>query len=167
VTGCGVVLAILVGATPTSLTPEPAALAQVAWRGEEGVVAARIRMPRLAMDAPIVEADPPAVPDDAIAHFAGTDWPGGGSNIYLYGHARQGLFRALWDVRTGDEVDLDLTDGTVAAYRVVAIRPVVRWDDLTYLDRTPTEQLTLQTCVTYDVTAPRFVVLATPIQPAT
>ena len=36
------------------------------------------------------------------AHFPGTGWPGGGTNIYIYGHAQDGMFIALWDARKGD-----------------------------------------------------------------
>jgi LPXTG-site transpeptidase (sortase) family protein len=163
--GCLVLLLALFSLTPGSLRPDPAVAAQAAHAGERGIVARSIRIPRLGLDAPIVPGDPDQPPENAIAHYGGTAWPRGGSNIYLFGHARDGLFLALWSARTGDTIELDLVDGTVATYRVEEIHPVARWDDVAYLDPTPTEQLTLQTCVAYETTSPRFVVIARPTAP--
>jgi sortase A len=125
-----------------------------------GALADRIRIGRLGIDAPIVEGDGVNVPLAAAAHYPGTAWPGSGSNIYLYAHAREGLFRELWRIRTDDLVELDLVDGGSASYRVSEILPLVAWDALEYLDPTPVEQVTLQTCLGYEETSPRFVVIA-------
>ena len=128
--------------------------------------ATAIRLDRLGMDVPLVEGDGVTVPEDAAAHYPGTAWPGQGSNTYLYGHARDGLFRELWQVRTGDLIEMDMADGSVVDYHVTDIKPVVEWDALEYLHPTPTERLTLQTCLTYDDTAPRFIVIAEPLHGA-
>jgi sortase A len=121
-----------------------------------------LRIPRLGIEAPILEGDGTDVPLDAVAHHPSTAWPGEGSNSYLYGHAREGLFGALWQARTGDLVEVELADGRRATYRVTEIRPLVAWDDLSVLAPSPTERLTLQTCVWYDLTSPRLVVIAEP-----
>jgi LPXTG-site transpeptidase (sortase) family protein len=126
----------------------------------EALPATAIRVERLGIDIPLVEGDGYDVPEGVAAHHPGTAWPGDGSNTYLYAHAREGLFLELWDVATGDLVEVDMADGTVANYRVSEIHPVVEWDALEYLDPTDTEVLTLQTCLTYADTAPRFVVIA-------
>jgi LPXTG-site transpeptidase (sortase) family protein len=143
--------------------------------GEDGVAPIRLttpreaklpvralRIPRLGIDAPILEGDGIDVPLDAVAHHPSTAWPGEGSNSYLYGHARDGLFGALWQARTGDLVEVELADGRRATYRVTEVRPLVEWDDLSVLAPSPTERLTLQTCVWYDLTSPRLVVIAEP-----
>jgi len=122
--------------------------------------ATAIRMDRLGMDLPLVEGDGYRIADDAVNHYDGTAWPGQGSNTFLYAHAREGLFLGLWQVRRGDRVDVDMTDGSVVTYEVSEIHPVVPWDALEYLAPTDSEVLTLQTCLTYDDTAPRFVVIA-------
>jgi LPXTG-site transpeptidase (sortase) family protein len=122
-----------------------------------------ISVPRLGIVAPIVEGDGVDVPADAVAHYPGTAWPGQGSNTYLYGHARTGLFRELWQVRTGDLVEVRLADGVIERYQVTRILPLVPWDDLSQLDPTPSERLTLQTCLWYDETSPRLVVIAEPL----
>jgi LPXTG-site transpeptidase (sortase) family protein len=125
-----------------------------------------LRLDRLGIDLPLVAGDGVGVPDGAVAHYPGTAWPGQGSNMYVYGHAREGHFLELWQVRTGDRVEVDLADGGVAAYEVTEIHPVVAWDALEFTHPTDGERLTLQTCLTYDDTAPRFVVIAEPVSSA-
>jgi len=126
------------------------------------VVANRIVVPRLGIDMRIVEGDGVDAPLGRAAHFPGSSWPGGGSNIYLYGHARDGMFIKLWDAHLGDEVVLTLVDGSQRRYVVSEILPKVTWDDMSVLQPTPTEQLSLQTCTSYQPTAPRFLVIAVP-----
>jgi LPXTG-site transpeptidase (sortase) family protein len=124
--------------------------------------AKRIRIERLGIDQKIVEGDGIDAPIGKAAHFPGTGWPYGGTNIYIYGHARTGMFIKLWEARKGDEVVLDLVDGTSRTYVVTKVLPTVPWDAVQYLDPTPTEQLTLQTSTSYYATAPRFIVIAVP-----
>lgn len=156
----------------TSLAPPGAAAAdQVAQAANPGrpaqtlhadLPAVGLRIPRLGIEAPILEGDGVDVPAHAVAHHPGTAWPGEGSNTYLYGHARDGLFGDLWRVRTGDLVEVRLRDGALARYRVSRILPLVEWDDLSVLQPTAGERLTLQTCLWYDLTSPRLVVIAEP-----
>ena len=124
------------------------------------VVATRIVIDRLGIDLPIVEGDGVDAPLYKVAHYPGTAWPGGGSNIYLYGHARDGMFLSLWNAKLGDRIVLDLADGSQRTYVVTKIMPKVAWNDMALLAPTPHEQLTLQTCTSYEETAPRFVVIA-------
>ena len=112
---------------------------------------------------PIVEGDGLDAPIGKAAHYPGTAWPGG-SNIYIYGHARVGMFLALGMPKWATSVVSTLRDGTKRTYVVSKVLPHVRWDDTSYLDPTPTEQLTLQTSTSYYATAPRFVVIAVPQQ---
>ncbi len=125
-------------------------------------VANRIRIPRLGIDLPVIEGDGIEAPLDSAAHFPGTAWPGAGSNVYIYAHARDGLFIKLWDARVGDEVLLDTVDGRTVTYIVDEIRPRTPWNALELLEPTEREQLTLQTSTSYTATAPRFVVIALP-----
>lgn len=156
-----------VGLPQTSLAPPGAAAVDqpeaLAPEPEPGQPALRVRIPRLGIDAPILPGDGVDVPAHAVAHHPGTAWPGRGSNAYLYGHARDGLFRDLWRVRVGDVVEVDLADGAAAQYRVAEVRPLVAWDDLSVLQPTEGERLTLQTCVWYDLSSPRLVVIAEPV----
>jgi len=131
--------------------------------GESGIVATRVQVPRLGIDLPVVEGDGVDAPLHMAAHYPGTAWPGGGSNIYLYAHARQQMFQNLWNAQLGDLVYLDLVDGSQRVYQVTKIEPDIAWNDLSVLDPTPTEQLTLQTCTGTQDTDPRFLVIATPV----
>ena len=90
-----------------------------------GIVAVRIEIPRLGIDLPIVEGDGIDAPLHKAAHYPGTGWPDGGSNIYLYGHAQAGMFLALWEAATGDEVILTLVDGSQRTYRIDRVMPKV------------------------------------------
>src|SRR5664279_238733 len=141
--------------TTDSPTPGPSAT-------PAGIVATRILIARLGINLRIVEGDGLDAPIGKAAHYPGTAWPGSGSNIYIYGHARVGMFLSLWQARVGDKVVLTLADGTTRTYVVSKVLPKVPWDDVAYLNPTPTEQLTLQTSTSYYATAPRFVVIALP-----
>lgn len=127
-----------------------------------GIRANRIKIATLGIDLAVVEGDGVDTPIGKVAHYPGSAWPGGGSNIYIYGHARVGMFLPLWQVHIGDTVEMDLVDGTSRRYVVTKILPKVPYDAVSYLAPTPTEQLTLQTCTSYYPTAPRFVVIAVP-----
>lgn len=127
-----------------------------------GVQATRIRIDRLGIDLPVVEGDGVDAPLFKAAHYPGTAWPRGGSNTYIYGHAQKDMFLSLWDAQQGDEVVLDLVDGTQAVYVVDQVIPKAAWNDLSLLDATPVEQLTLQTSTSNHATSPRFVVIAHP-----
>jgi LPXTG-site transpeptidase (sortase) family protein len=146
----------------TSVPASPSAAVTPAAGFEPGIRAVRIRIPSVGIDQPIVQGDGVDAPLRKAAHFPGTGWPGGGTNIYLYGHAREGMFIGLWDVKVGAEIDVDLVDGTQRAYKVTTVLPSVPADAFQYTDPTPTEQLTLQTCTSYQDTAPRFIVIAVP-----
>jgi LPXTG-site transpeptidase (sortase) family protein len=126
----------------------------------QALPATNLRMRRLGIDVPIVHGNGWDAPEDAVAHYPDTAWPGEGSNMYVYGHAREGIFLELWDVRTGDLVEVDMADGTVAEYEVSEIHPIVQYDAFEYLEDTDREIITLQTCLDYAETSPRFVVIA-------
>jgi LPXTG-site transpeptidase (sortase) family protein len=138
----------------TPVEPPPAVASMVA------LPATSVRMRRLGIDLPLVEGDGYRVPDDALAHYPGSAWPGDGSNMYVYGHAREGHLLELWRVRTGDLVEVGMADGTTIGYEVSEIHPLVDWDALGYVNATDREIITLQTCLSYEDAAPRFVVIA-------
>ena len=138
----------------TPIEPPPPAEALLA------LPATNLRVRRLGIDLPIVEGNGWDVEEGTVAHYPDTAWPGEGSNTYVYSHAREGNFLELWDVRTGDLVEVDMADGTVAEYEVSEIHPLVEYDAFEYLEGTDREILTMQTCLDYADTSPRFVVIA-------
>lgn len=149
------------GSTTGSLAPAPTSSGPAV--AGNGLRAERIRIPRLSIDLRIIEGDGIDAPIGKAAHYPSSAWPGAGSNVYIYGHAREGMFIDLWEAREGDLVELDLVDGTTRAYVVKQVLPKVAWDAVEYLRPTATEQLTLQTSTSYQPTAPRFIVIAHPV----
>ena len=127
-----------------------------------GIRAGRIQIARLGIDLAIIDGDGIDAPVDKAAHYTGTGWPDGKTNIYIYAHARPGIFLPLWGAIVGDRVELLLVDGSKRSYVVDQVLPDVPWDAVQYLQPTPTEQLTLQTSTAPDESAPRFVVIAHP-----
>jgi len=148
-------IGVTVAPTPASGSASPSASA--------GVLANRIRIERLGIDLKIIEGDGIDAPINKAAHYPGSAWPGAGSNTYIYGHARKGMFLPLWKAREGDVVELDLVDGTTRTYVVDQVLPKVPWDAMKYVRPTATEQLTLQTSTSYHPTSPRFIVIALPV----
>ena len=153
-----------IGATPRATLPAVTSTGPsvAPTPSPTGIVARRIRIERLEIDLRIIEGDGIDAPINKVAHYPGTGWPGGGTNIYIYGHAQKGMFLALWDIKVDDQVVLDLEDGTSRTYVVTVVKPRVPWNALEYLASTPAEQLTLQTSTSYTATAPRFVAIAVP-----
>jgi LPXTG-site transpeptidase (sortase) family protein len=150
------------GSTPTMPAVPTATPIATPSPGPTEIVARRILIPRLGIDLRIIEGDGVDAPMDKAAHYPGSAWPDGGSNIYIYAHAQTGMFLTLWDAKVGDEVVLELVDRTSRRYLVTEVKPRVRWNAMEYLDPTSTEQLTLQTSTSYTATAPRFIVIAEP-----
>ena len=107
-----------------------------------------------ALDAPIAE--------HVAYRYPGTSWPGGRSNLYIYGHARVGTFLNLKYMRVGDIVLVHLATGVWVRYQVALVRRVP-WNDGRWTLDTPTERLTLQTCTSWYATADKIVVVAVPV----
>ena len=127
------------------------------------VVASRLTVPDLGINLAVYEGDGSTATLGKAAHYPGTSWPGGGTLIYLYAHARDGMFIALWKAQLGQHILLSLVDGSTATYSISKIDPIVQWNDTSVLLPTDTELLRLQTCTSYGPTAPRFIVEAVPV----
>lgn len=128
----------------------------------------RIQIPRLGIDLPLAEGDVTRdidqqhTPEGSAFHLPGTATPGFGSNTYLYAHARAGMFLSLWSARPGDEVFISTPDRRVLKYVISEVHPRVAPDDVSWVQPTPTERLTLQTSTGPNPTDPRFVAIAVP-----
>jgi len=128
----------------------------------------RVRVPRLLIDLPIAEGiverdiQEQRTPEGFAFHLPGTVVPGERGNAYLYSHARVGMFLSLWDVRVGDEIQITTPDARTLTYVVSEVRPRVAPDDVSVVQPTPDERLTLQTSTGPSPSDPRFVVIALP-----
>lgn len=107
----------------------------------------RIEIARLGIDAEIREGDDAATLRVSVGHIPGTAVPGDHGNVALAAH-RYSHFRALRNVRCGDQVDVITPDGDFR-YEVDSIR-VVGISQVEVLDPTPDPTLTLVTCYPFD-----------------
>lgn len=126
----------------------------------------RIQIPRIGLQAMIVESTTTDALRRAVGHIEGTALPGDNGNVALAGH-RDTFFRGLRDVRKDDIIRVDTLDGSWA-YKVESTE-VVEPDDLEVLAASAGPTLTLVTCYPFNYVgaAPhRFVVRAREIEPA-
>ena len=128
----------------------------------------RIQMPRLGIDLPIAEGDVERdvviqqTPENFAFHLPGTALPGSGSNTYIYSHARRGMFLSLWSAKEGDDVWISTPDRLALRYVVAEVHPRVPPTDVSWVQPTVGERLTLQTSTGPNREDPRFVVIALP-----
>lgn len=128
----------------------------------------RVQIPRLNIDLPVAEGDiardieQQKTPESFAFHLPGTAVPGQGSNTYLYAHARTGMFLTLWNAQPGDEVFISTPDLKVLKYVILETHPRVAPDDVSWVQPTRGERLTLQTSTGPNPTDPRFVAVAVP-----
>ena len=130
------------------LPPSTATAAATASRDPRAPIALgyRVQIPRLGIDLPIAEGDvvrdidQQKTPENYAFHLPGTSIPGGGSNTYLYAHARTGMFLTLWNARPGDEVLISTPDLKVLRYVIVEVRPRVAPDDVSVAQATARER---------------------------
>jgi sortase A len=102
-----------------------------------------LRIPSVDLQAPVFEGTDELTLNRGLGRIEGTAHVGESGNLAVAGH-RDGFFRALKDVHTGDVVILDL-GGRTREYAVKQIQ-VVNPDDVHVLAPTGVPTLTLVTC---------------------
>jgi sortase A len=98
---------------------------------------------RLGIEGPVFDGTDDLTLNRGIGRIVGTAKPGEPGNIGLAGH-RDGFFRALKDVRVGDEIDLAIP-GESLLYVVDGVE-IVTPDDVSVLEPRARPALTLVTC---------------------
>jgi sortase A len=127
---------------------------------KEGDVLGRIEIPRLGMMVAILEGTTSKTLRLGVGHIEGTAEPGEQGNIGIAGH-RDSYFRALKDIRTNDEIQIQTATG-LSRYEVDSVR-IVAPDDTEVLAPSAKSALTLVTCYPIHFIGPapeRFVVHA-------
>jgi len=151
------------GPPAVSPTPAPASspIPDVARPLVEGELIGRVDIPRLKLSAAVAEGDDNATLGKAVGHLPDTPLPWHRrGNVGLAAH-RDGLFRALENIRMDDEVRVVTPRGEYF-YRVRNTR-IVNPEDVWVLDPTAKPTLTLITCYPFSYVghAPRrFIVQA-------
>ena len=126
----------------------------------EGDVIGEIQVPRLGIDAVVVQGDSPANLRRAVGHLSKSALPGEWGNVALAGH-RDTFFRPLHDIRLGDEIRFKTREGSFE-YLVESIE-VVAPTDIRVLESSNGHDLTLLTCFPFHYVGPapnRFIVRA-------
>jgi sortase A len=129
----------------------------------EGDVIGEIQVPRLGLDAMVVQGDSASNLQRAVAHISNSALPGEWGNVALAGH-RDTFFRPLRDIRAGDEIRFKTAVGAFE-YRVRSVE-IVGPRDTKVLQPFSGRDLTLITCFPFSFVgrAPgRFVVRATEV----
>ena len=133
------------GATPdlTLWSPKRIAAWQKASNDQGPVALAVLRIPRLRLEVPVLPGTDDVTLDRAVGHIEDTALPGADGNSGIAGH-RDGFFRGLKDVVSGDVIEIDTRRGK-DVYRIERTW-VVNPEDVSVLEPTPGRSLTLVTC---------------------
>jgi sortase A len=126
----------------------------------EGEAIGEVQVPRLDLNAIVVQGDSAADLRRAVGHISQSALPGQWGNIALAGH-RDSFFRPLRNIRLGDEIRFKTSDGSFE-YIVESIQ-VVAPNDIQVLEPSTGHDLTLITCYPFYYIGPapkRFVVRA-------
>jgi sortase A len=124
-------------------SPERVRAWQEAQKQDGPVPLAVLRIPRFGLEVPVLEGTDEWTLNRAVGHIEDTAVPGAEGNSGIAGH-RDGFFRILKDISTGDLLDIE-TLVSVTHYRVERTW-VVDPDDVSVLDPTDAPAVTLVTC---------------------
>jgi sortase A len=102
-----------------------------------------LRIPALHLEVPVLEGTDEVTLNRGVGRIAGTSLPGQGGNMGIAGH-RDGFFRRLKDIRTGDAIELVTVSGR-DVFVVDQIR-ITSPADVSVLRPTAKRSLTLVTC---------------------
>ena len=119
-----------------------------------------LRIPTLHLEVPLLEGTDAVTLNRGVGRIAGTSLPGQEGNIGIAGH-RDGFFRKLKDIRTGDAIELVTTSGT-EVFVVDQIRITIP-ADVSALRPRAKHSLTLVTCYPFYFVGPapsRYIVEA-------
>jgi sortase A len=108
-----------------------------------GLPLAVLRIPKIALEVPVLSGIDELTLNRAVGHIAGTALPGEEGNVAIAGH-RDGFFRGLKDVELGDSLELETLTGS-ATY-VISDLLIVDPQDVHVLAPTQAPTVTLVTC---------------------
>jgi len=102
-----------------------------------------LRIPKIQLEVPVFNGTDDLTLDRGVGRILGTARVGKPGNLGIAGH-RDGFFRGLKDIQLGDVIELQYPGGT--DQYVVGRLLIVRPEDVSVLNATPTTTLTLVTC---------------------
>ncbi|MFH1769600.1 MAG: sortase [Parcubacteria group bacterium] len=128
----------------------------------------RLKISKIGVDMPIFESEDASVLKDGGWVFPGTSTPDKGANSVIFGHRFKyrpplsNTFYNLDKVINGDRITITWA-GEMYEYEISEIK-IIEPTDLSILDSTKKDQITLVTCAPLFSTAQRLVVIAERIQ---
>ncbi len=130
---------------------------------ERGDAVGRLRVPRLGLDAIVVEGTDSATLTKGPGRFTKSYVPGEGELIYIAGHRTTygAPFAHIDRLREGDEVRLEVPYGTFV-YRVSS-HVIVPANDVARLQSSGREEIALQACHPRFFASERYIVYARPV----
>jgi sortase A len=143
------------GATASATTPATGGVDTSLWSDKRirayneslshafGAPLAVLSIPKIHLEVPVFEGTDDVTLDRGVGRITGTARPGQAGNLGIAGH-RDGFFRGLKDVTTGDEIKLALPEGEVTY--VIDQITVVTPQDVSVLQPRPISSITLVTC---------------------
>ncbi len=107
---------------------------------------------------------------NGVAHYKGTALPGSGSNILIFGHSSgvlgsgpySTIFANLDNLVINEEIVINYNNKT--SQYIVTEKKIVKQDDLSILEPTEREQLTLMTCWPIGTNQDRLIIIAKPFK---
>jgi sortase A len=140
------------------IAPQPTAV--VAIPTPESQPPTRIVIPKINVDAPVLEGDDWETLKKGVGHHIGTANPGERGNVYISGHndIYGQTFRRLEELDLGDEVVIYA--GPKSYRYVVREKRIVEPKDVSVMYPTTEPILSLQTCYPFMVDTHRLVVIA-------
>jgi sortase A len=102
-----------------------------------------LRIPKIGLEVPVLEGTDDLSLNRALGHISGTAGPGESGNIGIAGH-RDGFFRGLKDVVTGDDIEI-MTQTETSTYTIDQI-VIVDPSDVAVLAPRSQSSVTLVTC---------------------
>lgn len=140
-------------------------LTEVASQGSsaavEGDILYMLRIPCIDSENPVREGVSAGVLADSLGHEPDTAYIGEGGNCVIAGHRNYSFgsfFNRLNEVKEGDMIYVDTATDSYS-YKVVSVK-VVEPEDLSVLEPTDTETLTLYTCTPLYLATHRLVIIA-------
>ena len=112
-------------------------------RYRTGTPLALLRIPKLKLEAPVLEGIDAVTLNSGVGRIPGTAFPGEAGNLGIAGH-RDGFFEGLKNINKGDVVELTVKQKTNTY--VVDMIEITSPDDISVLHSSTEPELTLVTC---------------------
>lgn len=116
---------------------------QESLKTETPIPLAVLKIPSIELEVPVLQGTDDLTLDRGVGHIEGTSPPGSFGNIGIAGH-RDGFFRGLKDIHTGDIIEVVRQNG--ADQYVVDEILIVSPEEISVLSDRPKPSVTLVTC---------------------